>query len=798
MQFTNLTILLRILWRNRFTTFINVFGLAVGLCACLLIYIYVENELSYDQHHSKKDRIYRVSSEITLTGQTDKFGYSSFMLSPTLKQDYPEVEEAVRVMPLKKQTMWVENVPFQFEDNLMSDEGFFRIFDYEFLEGNPATALTEPGSAVITDEVAQKLFGNTTNVLGKTIQFTRRPYKVTAVVKDVKNNSHLYFNTLLSINSIAPALEQQLSTDWFYMRQTNYLLFKTTSQGKTFGPKLVQFKEKHINPWLKENTLQANLKYHMQPLTDLHFDKEFQDGYTKGGNKSYLYIFACVAVFILLIACINYLNMATATAAKRAKEIGIRKTAGADSRTLFWQFMGESNLTAMGAILLAVLLSILAIPYFNTLADKNLSFPLSGSVALVLLGFLLFTGFVAGAYPAFVLSRMQPVTVLKSQKTKGGSGQWLRQFLVGFQFFISVGFILCTIVVFSQLYFLKNTDMGFNKDQILVMRVPAADSSFVGRFEVVKQELSQNPNILKIAGSSAIPGELSGQLFHFIEMPDHQKIEKTINIMLVSHDFIDMMGLKIKQGRNFTREMKTDDSSAFILNETAVKEFGWKDPFSPTISNGFGYNGHVIGVVNDFNFQSLHKAIEPVVMVLDRNINGNLLIKIKAGKEKETLAFVENIWKKYSRKFPTEYTFLDENFNKYYRSEEKMMTLFGWFSVLNILISCLGLYALITFILEQKVKEIGIRKVLGAGLSNLVFVISKDFVRLIGIAALMALPLSAWAMHRWLQDFAHRISLEIWMFLAALILVLVISIITMLAKIYPAAQANPSKSLRTE
>lgn len=793
-----ITILLRILWRNRFTTFINVFGLGVGLCACLLIYIYVENELSYDQHHSKKERIYRVSSEITLTGQTDKFGYSSFMLSPTLKQDYPEIEEAVRVMPVRKQTMWVDNVPFQFEDNLMTDAGFFRIFDYSFLEGNPATALVEPGSAVITDEISRKLFGTTSNVLGKTIEFTRRPYKVTGVVKDVKNNSHLYFNTLLSINSIAPQLEQQLSNDWFYMMQTNYVLFKTVEQGKSFGPKLIQFKDKHINPWLKENALQANLKYHLQALTDLHFDKEFQEEYSKSGNKSYLYIFASVAVFILLIACINYLNMATATAAKRAKEIGIRKTAGADSRILFWQFIVESNLMALAAIFLAVLLSVLAIPYFNSLADKDLSFPLSGSVALVLLGFLLFIGFVAGAYPAFFLSRMQPVTVLKSQKAKGGSGQWLRQFLVGFQFLISVGFILCTIVVFSQLYFLKNTDMGFNKDQILVMRVPAADSSFMGKFEVVKQELSQNPNILKIAGSSAIPGELSGQLFHFIEMPDHKKIEKTINIMLVSHDFIDIMGLKIKQGRNFSREMKTDDSAAFILNETAVKEFGWKDPFAPTISNGFGYHGHVIGVVNDFNFQSLHKAIEPVVMVLDRKINGNLLIKVRSGKEKETLAFVENMWKKYSRKFPTEYTFLDENFNNYYRSEEKMMTLFGWFSMLNILISCMGLFALITFILEQKVKEIGIRKVLGAGVGNIVFVISKDFIRLIGIAAMLALPLAAWAMHRWLQDFAHRISMEIWMFLATLVLVLVISIITMLAKIYPAAQANPSHSLRTE
>jgi putative ABC transport system permease protein len=798
MPSSNFQILLRILWRNRFTTFINVFGLAIGLCACLLIYIFIDNELGYDQHHSKKDRIYRISSEITLSNQTDRFGYSSFMFSPTVKKDYPEIEEAIRVMPVRKQTMWVENQPFQFENNFMSDPGFFHVFDYQFLEGNPELALVEPGSAVINTTVAKTLFGVERNVLGKVIQYARRSYKVTGVVEDQPNNSHLYFNTLLSINSISPQLEQQLTNDWFYMMQTNYILFRKAENAQGFEQKLVQFKEKHINPWLKENALQANLKYYLEPLTSIHLSDKFQDGYSKTGNPSYLYIFGCVAIFILLIACINYLNMATATASKRAKEIGIRKTSGADSGVLFWQFIGESGLIALAAILIALILVFVSIPYFNTLADKPLSFPINGKILLVLLLFLGFIGFAAGAYPAFYLSRLQPLAVLKSQKAKVGSGQWLRQILVGFQFFISVGFILCTIVVFSQLYFLKNTDTGFDKDQILVLRVPGNDSSLVSQFEVVKQELLQNPNISKMAGSSALPGELSGQLFHFIEMADHQKVEKTINIMQVSHDFVDMLGLKVVMGRNFSRSFKTDDTAAFLINEAAMQQFGWKDPFSPSISNGFGYNGHVVGVVKNFHYASLQSPIEPLVMVLDRKINGNLLLKIKAGKAAETVAFVEQIWKKYSRKFPTEYFFLDENFNKYYRKEEKMMTLFGWFSLLNIFISCLGLYALITFSLEQKVKEIGIRKVLGASLSNLVFVTSKDFFRLIGIAALLSLPVAAWAMHRWLEDFASGISLEWWMFLGSLVLVLLISSLTMLAKIFPAAQANPTDSLRTE
>jgi len=792
------TILIRVLWRNRFTTFINVLGLATGLAACLLIYIFVDNELSYDRHHTKGDRIYRVSGEINMTNQTDKFGLSSFMFSPTIKKEYPEIEEAVRVMPVRKQTMWVDNVPFQFEHNFMSDQGFFHIFDYQFLEGNPATALKDPGSAVITDEIAIKLFGKSKGVLGKTIQYTRRPYQVTGVVKDVKNNSHLYFHTMLSINSISPQLEAQLTNDWFYMMQTNYILFRHVGDRQGFDQKLEQFTKKFIDPWLKENQLQASLKYHLEPLSKLHLYSEFLSPYAQTSHANYLYIFTCVAVFILLIACINYVNLATATASSRAKEIGIRKTAGATSGSLFRQFMAESAVISLVAILLALLLTWLAIPYFNMLADKALPFPMSLSICFVLFLFFLITGVGAGAYPAFFLSRLQPIAILKSQKAKVGSGHLFRQFLVGFQFFVSVGFILCTVVVFAQLHFLKNTDMGFDKNQVMVVRVPGNDTSFVGQFEVVKQELLQNPNIIKIAGSSAIPGELSGQLFHFIETADHEKVEKSINLMMVSHDFVDIMGLKMKMGRNFSKDITADDSAAFIINETAMKAFGWKDPFSPSISNGFGYSGHVVGVVKDFNYASLQSEIEPLIMVLDRKINGNLLLKIKPGKEAETVAFVENTWKKYSRRYPTEYFFLDDNFNKYYQKEEKMMTLFGWLSALNILIASLGLYALITFSLEQKVKEIGIRKVLGASIANIIFVSSKGYFKLISIATLVSCPIAAWAMHKWLQDFANRIGLNGSMFLVTILLVFLISGFTLLTKIIPAAQANPVKSLRTE
>jgi putative ABC transport system permease protein len=792
------SILFRILWRNRFTTAINMLGLASGLAACLLIYLFIENEISYDRCHSKSDRIYRVSSEMRLSNQTDKFGYSSYNFGPYIKKEYPQIEEAVRVMPVRKQTMWVENEPFQFEDNFMADEGFFKVFDYQFLEGNPQNCLSEPGSVVITDAVAQRLFGKQASALGKVIQYAKRPYKVTGVVKDRVNQTHLHFNTLLSLNSIPPQLVETLSFDWFYLMQTTYLLFRTVEDGQQFTPRLRAFEAKFIAPWLKQNNLQASLKYHLEPLADIHLHSEFVADYADQGNSRYLRIFGWVAVFVLVIACINYLNMATATASKRAKEIGIRKTSGARAGSLFWQFLSESGITVSMSVLLAIALAWLLLPLFNQLAGKQLAFPWNLQMLGVLLVFLVITGLAAGAYPAFYLASLQPLQVLKSQKANVGSGQWLRKALVVFQFFISAGFIVCTLVVLAQLKFMKDADLGFQKEQILVMKVPTADTSFVNQFEVLKAELKQNPDILKVAGTSSIPGQGSGIILHFLRNAEGQVQEKSFPIMTVSHDFLDLMGMKLAKGRNFSRDYTTDDTAAFVVNEALVRSIGWPDPFSPHVENGLGYSGNIVGVVKDFHFSGLQSPIEPVIMMLDRKLSGYMLLKIRPGKEAQTLAFAENVWKKFSRKYPVESFFLDDHFNKQYRTEEKMGTLFSWFSGLSILISCLGLFALVTFSLEQRVKEIGIRKVLGANLQQIMVVVGSDFVKLIAIAMVLAFPVAAWSMHRWLEDFAHRINLNFWMFAGALVLVLLISVFTLLLKIIPAAQANPTEALRTE
>jgi putative ABC transport system permease protein len=758
----------------------------------------VQNEWSYDKHHSKKNRIYRISSTLNLGGEETKAGLSSYMLSPTIKQDYPEVEESIRVMPVGKQTMWADEKPFQFKDNLMSEGGFFYLFDYTFIEGNPKTALVEPQSVVITDEVAKKMFGKTLDVVGKTIRYARQSYKITGVIQDQKNNSHLYFNTILSLNSIQPQLENTLRNDWFYLAQSNYVLFKQPTDAIGFETKLAQLRDKYIVPWLKQVNSEGKITYKLQPLASLHLNAEFPASYAKTGNKSYLYIFSILAIFILAIACINYINLATATATKRAKEIGIRKTLGANFPLLFKQFITESFLVAFIAMAIALVWINLLLPVFNQITDKSLHINYQPSLIISLLIFLIVVSFMAGAYPALYLSRLQPMLALKSAKTPGGFALLIRKLLLTLQFAIAILFFCCTVIIFSQMQFIKNKSLGFNKNQTLVVNVPVPDTSFVGKFELVKQELLQHTGVIKLALTNNIPGAQTGNLFHAIETPDFQKQERAISYMIVSHDFLPLLEIPLIKGRNFSRNFPSDNTGAFIVNEKAVKTYGWKDPLNCQLENGFGYKGKIIGVVKDFNFKSLHDPIEPLVMMLGGNMQGNLLIKIQQGKEAEIIKRVEEIWGKYSKKYPVEYFFLDDNFNTLYLNEERMMHVFTNFSVISLLLCCIGLYALITYVLEQRVKEIGIRKVMGATTKNIVIIINKEYLLLWFVASVIAVTFSMYIMLQWLKNFAYRVDLSAWMFLgsSAVMFVLAISIISI--KTYKSASQNPVNSLRYE
>jgi putative ABC transport system permease protein len=789
---------LRVLRANRLTSFINVGGLSIGLTSCLLIYMFISNELSYDRHHSKKDRIYRAVCDFSLGGEDDKSGMSSFMLSPTLKNDYPEVEEAIRVMPAGKQTMWVDDKPYQFNDNLMSDAGFFVLFDYEFIDGDPRTALTEPQSVVITDEAALKMFGTISGVVGKMIRYARQSYKVTGIVKDQKDHSHLYFNTILSLSSIHPQMENTLRNDWFYLAQANYILFKQPVDVKAFEVKLAALRDKYIVPWLRQVNSQGKVTFHLQQLTSIHLDNTYPASYSRSGNRIYIYIFGALAAFIIIIACINYINLAIATSGKRAKEIGIRKTAGANNAMLFTQFISESVLIALLAVILALLWAHLLLPVFNSITGKSLHVPYSFSLLAWILIMIICIGMIAGAYPALYLSRMQPALVLKSNKLPGSFSARLRKSLVVLQFFISASFMICTIVVYAQMHFIRNKDLGFNKDQVLVVSIPLPDTSFVNKFEVLRQELLQNPGIASVATSSNIPGASGGQLIHVIETPDHQSLEKAIDFMTVSHDMVPIMGMKMVEGRNFSKDILSDDTAAFIVNEAAVKTYGWKDPLNYRLVNGFGYNGKIIGVVKDFHYKSLHEPVQPLVMVLGGRLQGNLLIRIHAGKEKDVIAFVEHTWNKYSKRYPLEYFFMDDNLEKLYRSEQQMTKLFTAFTIVSLLISCLGLYALVTYSLEQRVKEIGIRKVMGASVITIVAAILREYGMLVLVALVCAIPMSGYFMQRWLTDFAYRTDLSVWMFALAGFVSITVASVTISIQTIRAASANPVQSLRYE
>jgi putative ABC transport system permease protein len=786
--------------RYKAASFINISGLAVGLTACLLIFLYVRNELSYDRHNPNADRIYRINADMTLSGKTERLARSSYNLAPVLKSSYPEVEEVVRVAPAGKQTLWRDEQVYQLEKVFFADAGFFNVFNYDFVEGNPAKALQNPFSIALTDESARLIFGTDRGVTGKSLRFAQNTYTVTAVFQGRTNQSHLPVNALLSMNSRPKALTDQLEADWFYMVQSNYVLLREAAHGKTLQAKLDGLKKQHVTPWLKSEAIEGDLRFIPQPLTDIHLSNEFlYDSASELGNASYLYIFSVVAVLILLIGCINYINLATAQATRRAKEVGIRKSIGGSRGQLFRQFMGESVAVCLLAVGLAVLLTAVLLKPFNMLTGKSFGLDVARDAAF--LGFLLLVivgvSLTAGAYPALVISRFNPVLVLKGDKMPQGGGSLLRQVLVVTQFCISVVLIVGTLLVYSQMQYMRNRSLGFNKEQVLVVKVPVADSTVTGRLQQIRDELLANPRVAGVAGSNVLPGEGTGNLLFYLSQ-NGKTVQLGRNFLLVDEHFLDLMQIPVVQGRNFSRVFPTDKKEAFILNQAAARSFGWENPLGEKLMNGLGYDGKVVGVIRDFNYQSLHNPIEPLILMLHQGTPQNLLIRIRPENIAETIRFVEKKWKQISTRYPMEYVFLDDSFNRNYVAEEKMLTVFTYFSALTILIACLGLFGLATFTAEQRTKEIGIRKVMGASVGSIVLLLSGDFLKLVALAFVIAVPVAWYAMDRWLQDFAYRVNIGWWVFVLAGTLALLVALLTVSFQSIKAALANPVKSLRNE
>lgn len=789
---------LRNIYKNKVVSFINIFGLSVGISSCILIFLYVNNELNYDTHHSKADRIYRVTTTLNLSGQSDNLSFSSYMITPTLKENYPEVEKAVRLSPIPRLTLWYKEKVFQIENTYFADPEYFEVFDYDFLYGNPKTALQEPQTIVITDKLAKMLFGSTDVAMGKMIRFTRQSYKVTGVFKHKPDISHITPTALISISSMPQGMVYNLERDWIYLAQTNYILFKEGTDAKAVEGKIATFVKETIDPWLKSNNVNGSIAYKLQALKDIRLNSsEFGFEYASVSDKSNIIIFSSIGFLILVIACINYLNLATARSAKRSREVGIRKTAGASRGQLFMQFIGESLLTVLFSLIIALCFVELLLPAFNYLSDKSLSLNFNLAFAGALVVGTLIIGIFSGLYPAWFLSGFKPVKVLKTGQIPGSGSAIFRKGLVTIQFAIAVFMISCTLIVYGQMQYVKSKDLGFNNQRLLSFRIPAADTAFMEKFDIMKAELLANPKIEKASLTSQVPGDFGGAVLQFINYKGKAQ-EKMMNFYEADEDFVDLMEIPVVEGRNFSKDIQADDTAAFLINQAAAKAFGWDDPLEVEIRNAFGYAGKVVGVISDYHFRPMQQPIEPMIIVKKTSKSGVMLLKLGEGDIQSSMNFAQNVWEKYSKKYPTESFFVDENFNSKYEVEEKRLKIFGYFSIVAIIIACLGLFGLISYSIEQRTKEIGIRKVIGASTWQVVLVLIRSYTLLILLAVVIAVPCAYIYMNNWLTGFAYHIEPGILYFLLAIVIAALIALATMLWQALKAAMSNPANSLRYE
>jgi putative ABC transport system permease protein len=797
----------RNLLKNKVFTAINIFGLAIGIATCLIIMLFVQNELSYDRFNEKADRIVRIVFKANINGGKI---YEANVMPPTaqtLKNDYPEVQDATRLRNFGKARVMLDNKLINDATLAYADSNFFNVFSIPFLKGNPKTALNQPNLLVLSKKTAERFFGNE-DPLGKTIYFKKGeniPFKITGVFDDIPHNSHFHFDMFGSMASDSEAK----SNSWMSSNYFTYLVLTNGYDYKKLEVKLPQMVEKHMGPEILQamgmtiNQFRAKgneLGFVLQKLTDIHFSTASNAELEPGGDKMYVYIFGIIALFMLLIACINFMNLSTAGASKRAKEVGVRKVMGSTKLELIAQFLLESIILTAFALVLALILVQIFLPAFNNISGKILTLDITTNpqIILVLLLFGLFIGLLAGSYPAFFLSSFKPITVLKGSFSGNKKSIGLRQGLVVFQFCISVCLIIGTFIVYLQLSYIQNKKLGYDQEQLLVLE----NSWALNKNEAIfKEQLLKDSRVVNVTTSPYKPAgpTNSNNSLAYPEADDSQMM-RTLQYG-VDDQYIPTMGMKMAAGRNFSREL-TSDSAGIIINETAAKTFGWgNNAVGHNITRIVGNDGtkkvyQVIGVVKDFHFKSLHESITPLLMVYENN--WGLIIKVKTQDISELLVSMKTQWKSFGVEEPFTYTFMDELVNKTYQAEQKTGVVLSIFGILTIFIACLGLFGLATFTAEQRIKEIGVRKVLGANIGQIIGLLSKDFLKLVLVACVFAFPIAWYAMHKWLQEFAYRIEISWWIFAIAGVSALLIAFLTVSYQAIKAALMNPVKSLKTE
>ena len=821
-----LKIAVRNLLRSKSFSTINILGLSVGMACCMLLLLYIRSELSFDRHHQHTNELYLMGQKTTIGrgGSGSGNNESSMASAPyafALKAEFPEIDQAGRLWvnlieekallqvrePGKRVQSFYETKGYQV------DSTFFDLFTYQFTEGNPKTALTNPNSVVLSEEVAHNLFGDQP-VLNKVIRISGttglgQNFSVSGVFRDESARSHIdaRFFVPLSAGWVGGFLREQrldfASNNMF----VTYLRLKPGSNAGQLGKKLPAFIEKYARSDLKQ--LGFDKQLFLVPVSDLHLADRFRSVVTPANSTTYLYILGSIALFTLLIACVNFMNLSTARSAKRAAEVGVRKVMGAEQGALVRQFLGESMVLTLVALVIAVILGVVFLPLFNQLTGKSLlvSELFAPSLTLTFLGLALFTGLSAGSYPAFYLSLFNPTHVLKGGATSGRfvnslSAVALRRGLVVFQFVVSVGLVLATFVIQEQMRFLRDKPLGFTQDQQIV--IPFRSSESRAGYTAFRSDILRSNQVTSAAGTQYYPGIANASDFGLYRPEQGVGQSRIVKTNRVDYDYLQTMGFRLKQGRLFSRQFPGDTNNRMVVNEATLRKFQIPDDKAIGQRLHFDWQGEthrfeIVGVVEDFHFENLHQTIEPYAFMLNNEPDYNyIIVHVNTANVANVLGFLEQTWKSLRPDEPFEYTFLNEDFQKNYQAEARTARIVRTFTIISILISCLGLFGLAAFAAQQRTKEIGVRKVLGASVANIVALLATDFLKLVLIAIVIASPLAWWAMNRWLQNFAYKIDIPWWVFAVAGGLALLIAFVTVSFQSIKAALMNPVKSLRTE
>ncbi len=780
--------------KNKLFSFINTVGLAIGLTCSLLIAMWLADELSYDRFHRQHAHIFRLNVAITFNGNLLSTEGTPMPLGPTLQQNYPAIRSFVRVSAPRKELIKYRDKRLFAENLLYVDSAFLAVFTFPVLHSKPAVSPLHRNGIVLTQQLAEKIFGTADQAVGQTLEFPEgKAYTVSAVIEDIPANSHLQFEALLPLPAF-PGFTNEINS-WGSFNTVTYLLLEEGFAIQQLQAKMKHFYRQVVAPAMGNNP-NFSLSFSFQPLTAIHLGSTHLRGHEKGAKAIYLYALSGIALFILVIACINYINLATAQALKRAKEVGIRKVAGSSRSQLIRQHLVESWLITLLSLVISLTLVQVCLPLFNHIAGKNISVWsfLDGPSLIVLASIVLLTGFLSGSYPAFILSRYKPVEVLKGSLKSTPKGLWLRQGLVVFQFVISLMMVTLTVVGYQQLRYMKNNHLGFDQEQVLTVKMAGAALS--PKAILLKNSLLKQAPVAGVTFARHAIGEHRPPTTQVLCKVKGQDLPVQTEFFGVEYDYLSVLGIQLKEGRNFNRRISTD-GEAVLINETLARRLGVASALGTEVVAG-EQRYRVIGVMKDFHVNSLHNSMEPLLLTLTPEQGEFVYVKANPNHLAKVKQVIAEAYAQLQTEYPLELGFLDQTFARQYAEDERKSTLFLVFCCITIVIACLGLFGLAAFSTEQRTKEIGVRKVMGASVEGILLLLTRDFVRLVLLAIGIALPLAFYGIREWLQGYAFRMDMSPWLFIIPAILVLFITLLTVSYQTLRAAQANPIKSLRTE